>query len=97
MNSPNVTAEAVGFPIQRSPDQSLLSSSPKHIAACHVFHRLLVPRHPPNALSSLLYAILLTRKTQAYARIFLCSEDEVLLRLRFNDLKFMSCDTNLKT
>ena len=53
MNSLNVTAEAVGFPIQRSPDQSLLSSSPKHIAACHVFHRLLVPRHPPNALSSL--------------------------------------------
>ena len=42
-----------GFPIQKSPDQSLFSSSPKLIAAFHVFHRLLTPRHPPSALSSL--------------------------------------------
>ena len=55
MNSLIDTAEAVGFPIRKSPDQSLLSNSPKHIAACHVLHRLLVPRHPPNALSSLLF------------------------------------------
>ena len=53
MNSPYDTAVAVGSPIGKFPDQSLLSSSPKHIAACHVLHRLLVPRHPPNALSSL--------------------------------------------
>jgi hypothetical protein len=42
-----------GCPIQRSPDQSLFSSSPKLIAAYHVFHRLLAPRHPPTALNSL--------------------------------------------
>ena len=42
-----------GFPIRRSPDQSLLSGSPKLIAASHALHRLLVPRHPPHALSSL--------------------------------------------
>lgn len=42
-----------GFPIQKSPDLSLFSSSPKLIAANHVFHRLLAPRHPPYALSSL--------------------------------------------
>ena len=42
-----------GFPIQKSPDQSLFSTSPKLIAAFHVFHRLLTPRHPPFALSSL--------------------------------------------
>lgn len=42
-----------GFPIQKSPDQSLFSSSPKLIAASHVFHRLLTPRHPPFALNSL--------------------------------------------
>jgi hypothetical protein len=42
-----------GFPIQKSPDQSLFSSSPKLIAAGHVFHRLLTPRHPPFALNSL--------------------------------------------
>ena len=42
-----------GFPIQKSPDQSLFSNSPKLIAAYHVFHRLLTPRHPPFALYSL--------------------------------------------
>ena len=42
-----------GFPIQKSPDQNLFSSSPKLIAAVHVFHRLLTPRHPPFALNSL--------------------------------------------
>ena len=47
------TLPATGFPIQRSPDQGLFSSSPKLIAACHVFHRLLTPRHPPLALNSL--------------------------------------------
>jgi hypothetical protein len=30
----------------------LARSSPKLFAACHVLHRLLVPRHPPNALLS---------------------------------------------
>ena len=43
----------VGSPIRKSPDQSLLGGSPKLIAACHVLHRLLAPRHPPYALSSL--------------------------------------------
>lgn len=42
-----------GFPIQISPDQSLFSNSPKLFAAYHVFHRLLMPRHPPFALNSL--------------------------------------------
>ena len=30
-----------------------ICSSPKLFAAYHVFHRLLVPRHPPDALSSM--------------------------------------------
>ena len=47
------TLPGTGFPIQRSPDQSLFSGSPKLIAAYHVFHRLLAPRHPPIALTSL--------------------------------------------
>src|SRR5438128_12504251 len=42
-----------GCPIRRSPDQRLLSGSPKLIAASHVLLRLLAPRHPPCALSSL--------------------------------------------
>ena len=46
----------VGFPIRRSRDQRLVSTSPGLIAAAHVLLRLLAPRHPPCALS------LLTRK-----------------------------------
>ena len=40
----------VGFPIRRSRDQRLVSTSPGLIAAAHVLLRLLAPRHPPCAL-----------------------------------------------
>jgi hypothetical protein len=43
----------VGFPIRKSPDITPVCGSPKLIAACHVLHRLYLPRHPPCALSSL--------------------------------------------
>src|ERR671936_2404090 len=39
-----------GFPIRKSPDQRLVSTSPGLIAAAHVLHRLSTPRHPPCAL-----------------------------------------------
>ena len=42
-----------GFPIRKSSDHSSVDSSPRHIAASHVLHRLLVPRHPPCALTNL--------------------------------------------
>jgi hypothetical protein len=42
-----------GFPIRVSAGQSLFSSSPRLIAAVHALHRLLVPRHPPCALTIL--------------------------------------------
>ena len=38
---------APGFPIRKSAGQRLFSASPRLIAAVHVLHRLLVPRHPP--------------------------------------------------
>src|SRR3954462_12743669 len=44
---------APGFPIRRSTGQRLFSASPWLIAAVHVLHRLLVPRHPPHALNIL--------------------------------------------
>ena len=43
----------MGFPIRKSPDIMPVCGSPGLIAACHVLHRLLLPRHPPCALSSL--------------------------------------------
>src|SRR5262245_35224820 len=42
-----------GFPIRTPWDHSLVDSSPRPIAASHVLHRLLVPRHPPSALGNL--------------------------------------------
>jgi hypothetical protein len=51
----------VGFPIRKSRDQRLVSTSPGLIAAAHVLHRLLAPRHPPCAL------ILLIRKNTCIA------------------------------
>ena len=44
---------AAGFPIRTSPGQRSVGISPEHFAATHVLHRLLAPRHPPHALSSL--------------------------------------------
>src|SRR5258708_40167021 len=52
---------APGCPIRTSSDQSLLSGSPKLIAASHVLHRLLAPRHPPYALSSLTTDVVATK------------------------------------
>src|SRR3954453_19846358 len=42
-----------GSPIRTPWDHSLVDSSPRPIAASHVLHRLLVPRHPPFALDNL--------------------------------------------
>ena len=42
-----------GFPHSEISGSKLVSSSPKLIAACHVFHRLSIPRHPPSALNNL--------------------------------------------
>ena len=39
-----------GFPHSDISGSRLICSSPKLFAAYHVFHRLLVPRHPPCAL-----------------------------------------------
>src|SRR3954471_10161893 len=42
-----------GSPIRTPWDHSLVDSSPRPIAASHVLHRLLVPRHSPFALGNL--------------------------------------------
>src|SRR6266511_4888576 len=42
-----------GSPIRTPWDHSSVDSSPRPIAASHVLHRLLAPRHPPCALSNL--------------------------------------------
>jgi hypothetical protein len=50
----------VGFPIRRSTGRRLLTAHRRLSQFCHVHLRLLVPRHPPNALTSLTTRILCT-------------------------------------
>src|SRR3989441_8159739 len=52
-----------GFPHSDIPGSKPACGSPRLIAASHVLHRLLAPRHPPYALSSL--TIKLTRHVAA--------------------------------
>jgi hypothetical protein len=49
----NVALPTLGFPIRASAGHWLFSASPRLIAAVHALHRLLVPRHPPYALTIL--------------------------------------------
>ena len=57
-----------GFPHSEIPGSKPACGSPRLIAACHVLHRLLLPRHPPCALSSL--TIKFTRHTAAWPPAF---------------------------
>ena len=49
-----------GFPHSEIPGSKPACGSPRLIAACHVLHRLLAPRHSPYALSSLTIGMELT-------------------------------------
>ena len=42
-----------GFPHSDISGSTVVCTSPELFAACHVLHRLLAPRHPPIALTSL--------------------------------------------
>ena len=46
---------SAGFPHSEILGSMLMCSSPRLIAACHVLHRLLMPRHSPCALISLTF------------------------------------------
>ena len=68
-----------GFPHSEIPGSKTACVSPRLIAACHVLHRLLAPRHSPYALSSLtkcslhLTALYVVKKTTD-CRIFSCQK-----------------------
>ena len=57
-----------GFPIRKSPDQSLVANSPGLIAGSYVLHRLLVPRHPPCALNNLANTYVMLASTVQFSR-----------------------------
>ena len=77
-----------GCPIRIPPDQCLFSGSPKLFAANHVLLRLLAPRHPPYALSSLtIFANTTQRKLQLLYPYSVVKEQNVdkIRRLITND------------
>ena len=69
---------SAGFPHSEICGSKLMCSSPQLIAACHVLHRLLMPRHSPCALISLTSLahssaclLVLIRIMQASQKIFM--------------------------
>ena len=63
-----------GFPHSDISGSTLARNSPKHFAACHVLRRLLAPRHPPHALSSLTYSVHAASTVLACATAAVASE-----------------------
>ena len=59
------------FPHSEISGSKDICSSPKLFAAYHVFHRLLVPRHPPYALSSMTNLLSSTGMDDRYTDIAL--------------------------
>jgi hypothetical protein len=55
-----------GFPHSEISGSTPVCGSPKLIAACHVLHRLFLPRHPPCALSSLTIELTLAQQSERY-------------------------------
>ena len=56
-----------GFPHSEIPGSTPACGSPRLIAACHVLHRLLAPRHPPCALCSLTIRLVINHRSCLHA------------------------------
>lgn len=70
-----------GFPHSDISGSTLAYSSPERFGVCPVLHRLLVPRHPPCALSSLTYSAL---------GFFLCVSGYLVFKERSSSFEFAS-------
>ena len=81
-----------GCPIRKPSDQSLLGGSPKFIAAIHVLHRSLVPRHPPYALNSLnIGSSMLKAKSKSIAINVACSLNCRIVSFNYREMpKYLS-------
>ena len=85
-----------GFPHSEISGSQLVCSSPELIAAYHVLLRLLTPRHPPSALSSLIEPVVLVHELARISSSPCYQEDNresTLLRGR-NRLSLYSCQTS---
>ena len=91
---------SAGFPHSEISGSTAICASPKLIAACHVLHRLLMPRHSPCALYSLtlrdilVLLLELCRQSTGYFRKI------VIVTHIFSDvpqLKFTTFSTSVET
>ena len=73
------------FPHSEISGSKDVCSSPKLIAAYHVFHRLPVPRHSPCALCSL--TVVLLSQNISYFRFSICQRDFTILLLFIAELQ----------
>jgi hypothetical protein len=91
-----------GFPHSEIPGSKPACGSPRLIAACHVLHRLLAPRHSPYALSSLtkcslhLTANMWSQKLPIAEYSVVKKPASVALRLR-RGRPFQACQTRVET
>ena len=74
-----------GFPHSEISGSKDICSSPKLIAAYHVFHRLPVPRHSPCALCSL--TVVYLSINISYFRFSICQRDFTILLLFIAELQ----------
>ena len=82
------------FPHSDISGSLLICSSPKLFAACHVLHRLLMPRHSPCALISLTYYSTIT----ILVLLNYAGSTEVVYKIvftlfkKFSTIKFLKCN-----
>ena len=76
-----------GFPHSEISGSQLICSSPKLIAAYHVLHRLLMPRHSPCALISLTVVGISIRSTPVSVPAFALAENFAPLRCSSSRIK----------
>ena len=67
---PDITRD--GFPHSEIPGLRVVCTYPRLIAAYHVLHRLLVPRHPPCALSNLILILSILSDTPKFSYKWRC-------------------------
>ena len=87
---------SAGFPHSEISGSKVICTSPKLIAACHVLHRLLMPRHSPCALISLTYFLSRKKVGKEIFNPVLLSE-LLIAKLSFQwTVRFLSCFLPIK-
>src|SRR5260370_2886200 len=76
-----------GFPHSEICGSKDACSLPQLIAACHVLHRLEVPRHPPCALSSLTVKLTREQRSRENLSVHLHSKTCLVFSCRYSIVK----------